>query len=353
MTPLQRLVEQPVACSQRDVDMSLRPLELLARLLDEEPTPEAAQEANSVRDLIGKVKRASSRARRNNLITHRTILQINRYNHSKMYHSTPHIARPVLSPARWLLRACQVRAADEGVLTRALEEARDLVLRAREARAEEGRQWLAGQGGGGGRGRGQARWKARKKKGKKKKAKPAAAKQASAGALAGGLEALAIAEGGEGAAEPVTVHQGDAGEGGGEAADDEEYEEEEDEGDEENCAICLSAFGAEAGEGGEEAVEALVCGHVFHESCVETWICTCQTRGLNLTCPYCRAPLARLGGEGAVVAARMHVQPRLALLMAHGLRRGGTLFLSRIMYRRYLAEHCSSRRSSPSWLRCG
>ncbi|CAI2371914.1 unnamed protein product [Moneuplotes crassus] len=47
------------------------------------------------------------------------------------------------------------------------------------------------------------------------------------------------------------------------------------------CAICLSGFES-------EARKALLCGHAFHEECIQTWLDEYQT------CPVCRRPVEYL-----------------------------------------------------------
>ncbi|KAK4767269.1 hypothetical protein SAY86_015019 [Trapa natans] len=67
------------------------------------------------------------------------------------------------------------------------------------------------------------------------------------------------------------------------------------------CPVCLSAFGE-----GEEVKQLIVCGHYFHEPCIDTWLRS------HASCPICRAPVAvkRRPASNASAAARNsdHVQ---------------------------------------------
>lgn len=55
-----------------------------------------------------------------------------------------------------------------------------------------------------------------------------------------------------------------------------------------NCAICLDTLD------GKERISLIrVCGHMFHEKCLESW-----TVRDNTTCPYCRQEIGRHSMNG-------------------------------------------------------
>jgi len=49
------------------------------------------------------------------------------------------------------------------------------------------------------------------------------------------------------------------------------------------CAVCLDAADTD-GEDGGQGVRTLVCGHRFHEDCIQVWL---SEKGC---CPLCRVP---------------------------------------------------------------
>lgn len=62
------------------------------------------------------------------------------------------------------------------------------------------------------------------------------------------------------------------GEGGDEAGDE--------------CAVCLLDLAELGGPG-----PTLVCGHLYHSSCLELWLDRCVSLGQHATCPMCRGPV--------------------------------------------------------------
>merc|ERR1712226_769025 len=52
-------------------------------------------------------------------------------------------------------------------------------------------------------------------------------------------------------------------------------------GDSLQCPTCLEDFSK------EHAIKKTICGHFFHEECLEPWL------RMNRTCPLCRADLAQ------------------------------------------------------------
>jgi hypothetical protein len=67
-------------------------------------------------------------------------------------------------------------------------------------------------------------------------------------------------------------------------------EEEEEAADKDDCPVCLQPLGAE---GGEEKGVLIMCGHEYHETCLDAWVSTCVRKRLDVTCPSCRAPVSR------------------------------------------------------------
>ncbi|XP_052178270.1 probable E3 ubiquitin-protein ligase XERICO [Diospyros lotus] len=49
---------------------------------------------------------------------------------------------------------------------------------------------------------------------------------------------------------------------------------------EQECSVCLTEFEP------NEEINHLLCGHVFHRTCLEKWL-----KYWNVTCPLCRTPL--------------------------------------------------------------
>jgi hypothetical protein len=66
--------------------------------------------------------------------------------------------------------------------------------------------------------------------------------------------------------------------------------EEEGAADKDDCPVCLQPLGAE---GGEEEGVLIMCGHEYHETCLDAWVSTCVRKRLDVTCPSCRAPVSR------------------------------------------------------------
>jgi hypothetical protein len=58
------------------------------------------------------------------------------------------------------------------------------------------------------------------------------------------------------------------------------------EAEEEECAICFLEF-----EEDDDAEAVLECGHRFHGACVELWVNNCCNKGMQPTCPMCRAEI--------------------------------------------------------------
>ncbi|KAL6007374.1 E3 ubiquitin-protein ligase [Asimina triloba] len=61
-----------------------------------------------------------------------------------------------------------------------------------------------------------------------------------------------------------------------------EGEEEEEESERRDCVVCLG--GLKVG----QQVRRLACCHVFHKECLDGWL-----EHRNMSCPLCRAPLAK------------------------------------------------------------
>ncbi|KAJ2692378.1 hypothetical protein H4R19_006165, partial [Coemansia spiralis] len=52
-----------------------------------------------------------------------------------------------------------------------------------------------------------------------------------------------------------------------------------------SCVVCCDSLLATAGAGWEKQAAALLCGHVFHQSCIAAWL----AHAGNRTCPTCRS----------------------------------------------------------------
>jgi hypothetical protein len=55
-----------------------------------------------------------------------------------------------------------------------------------------------------------------------------------------------------------------------------------------DCPVCLLSL---QDDDEEEPLHTTACGHVFHAECLGEWMSTCKAKGLDLTCPSCRAKL--------------------------------------------------------------
>ena len=75
--------------------------------------------------------------------------------------------------------------------------------------------------------------------------------------------------------------------------------QDEEEEDDDDCSLCLETLGPSSSGGGVSSavtnIEALVCGHRFHVSCVEVLVNHYCKKAIEASCPMCRRPLARKG----------------------------------------------------------
>jgi tetratricopeptide (TPR) repeat protein len=137
-----------------------------------------------------------------------------------------------------------------------------------------------------------------KKKGKKKGRRGKAKAQAKGSSSAAAIEGEPPREPAGGQAEEAAVEGAAAAEVDQEAKGEESQpQEEEEEEERQECAICLQDLELEddedpwGDEGGEsEPVVMLRCGHRFHEICGDMWCAKCADKGWGVTCPGCRAP---------------------------------------------------------------
>jgi hypothetical protein len=60
---------------------------------------------------------------------------------------------------------------------------------------------------------------------------------------------------------------------------------------EDGCAICLQRV--DDGLDGDGGACALACGHEYHATCIDAWVSKCVEKKLEVTCPFCRAPVSR------------------------------------------------------------
>jgi len=74
---------------------------------------------------------------------------------------------------------------------------------------------------------------------------------------------------------------------GGEGSDKEEVEKKEEE-KEDTCPMCLLGYDEDDD---EDITVTLSCSHRFHVICLDCWKEKCLSRGVLITCPYCRQVL--------------------------------------------------------------
>lgn len=58
-------------------------------------------------------------------------------------------------------------------------------------------------------------------------------------------------------------------------------------------SVCLNTIKSDNAE--KLAGPPLVCGHRYHAFCLHFWVERCESKCIESTCPYCRAPLQEMG----------------------------------------------------------
>jgi len=65
--------------------------------------------------------------------------------------------------------------------------------------------------------------------------------------------------------------------------------EEGEEEKEEKCAVCF--YGMDSTDSDNPVNSPVVCGHLYHASCLQEWVNICGRKCIEPTCPTCRSPL--------------------------------------------------------------
>jgi hypothetical protein len=170
----------------------------------------------------------------------------------------------------------------------ALREVRALTERTTAEEEQEEDEWVWGSGAAGRAGPRCHKKKKKPRRGKKGVRTRTTAARGAAIDAADAADALPALEGGEAQVADVLAPLMEDMSLQPSAEKKKEEEEEEDD----CCPICLTPFDGDE-RGDEGGVGVLSCGHEFHVTCVDAWVSMCVVKGLDVTCPSCRAPVNR------------------------------------------------------------